>query len=319
MFAASGVPADVSALRGVTGQVTNAVSGAGAPGVAVRIQDVGDVTTNANGEFILESEALDGRYRVIASGAGVVERQTTLVFPGGHAVLPLIPASFNMLAYDEMVRQFGGGAALKRWLQPPALIVEMSLLDREASIDPSGVPGETAVASAQQQSETAVAEVVDHLTRALPLLTGGAFTAFSAVSRQTTDAGSPVGLDQTGAITVVRYPPAGGQCRGYGLVAYFEDFEVASGRVYLETCSDASLAAHELGHALGYGHVAAAASVMKATVSSFVTDFDRQATAIAYQRPPGNRAPDSDPDAFTVNQPLRAPARGFTTTVGPVP
>jgi hypothetical protein len=55
---------------------------------------------------------------------------------------------------------------------------------------------------------------------------------------------------------------------------------------------------------LGFGHVTGAASVMTAVVTGDVTEFDRQAGAIAYQRAPGNRAPDVDPETFTVNQPL---------------
>jgi hypothetical protein len=37
----------------------------------------------------------------------VVERQTTLTFPGGHAMVSLIPSTFNVAAFDEMTRQFG--------------------------------------------------------------------------------------------------------------------------------------------------------------------------------------------------------------------
>ena len=311
--------ADPRIMRPVMGQVTDALSGAGVPGVTIRVPEVFEATSDAGGQFGLDAEALDGRYRVVASGAAVVAHEPTLVFPGGPALLPLIPATFNMVAFDEMVRQFGGVAVVKRWIAAPVLIVEMSLLDREMSIDPSGFPKESVIASEQQQSEAAVAALIDNLTRALPLLTGGRFPGFSSIERVTTPAGFPVLLDRLGAITVVRYPSPVVPCSGYGAFAYFNDFEAAFGRVFLPTCSDASLAAHELGHALGYGHVTAVPSVMKAVVTGYVTEFDRQATTIAYQRPLGNRAPDADPEAFTVNEPLRARARGIPVFVGPVP
>ena len=310
-------------IRPVAGQVTNVLSGAGVGGAIIHVAEVGDVASGADGQFQLESEAADGRYRISTSGAGFVERQTTLVFPGDPALIPIIPTSFNLQAFDQMTRQFGGGGALKRWLQAPALVVEMSLLDRAASIDPSGIPKETVIASEQQQTEAGVAELVAHLTRALPLLTGGRFTDFSSVGRETAAPGSAVTLDRDGTITVVRYPGTGGRCAGYGGFAYFDTFDIASGRVFLEVCSDTSLApglaAHELGHALGYGHVTGVSSVMTATVIGDVTEFDRQAGTIAYQRPPGNQAPDTDPEAFTVNQAQRMPAGLRRITVGPVP
>ena len=92
----------------------------------------------------------------------------------------------------------------------------------------------------------------------------------------------------------------------------------------MQTCSSqagaapfSAVIAHELGHALGFAHVSATPSVMAATVFSDVTDFDRQAAAIVFQRPAGNRAPDVDPDV-----PLNQPARRFgsqTRIVGPIP
>ena len=63
-----------------------------------------------------------------------------------------------------------------------------------------------------------------------------------------------------------------------------------------------SLRVHELGHALGYRHVTAALSVMNATALLEPTAFDRDATRIAFDRQPGNRSPDVDPDSATTNR-----------------
>jgi hypothetical protein len=64
---------------------------------------------------------------------------------------------------------------------------------------------------------------------------------------------------------------------------------------------------HELGHALGYDHVTSRQSVMNSTPTVEPTPFDRQAAAIVFDRPPGNRAPDVDPTRVSAN---RAPAPG---------
>ncbi|OFW02589.1 MAG: hypothetical protein A3I61_17465 [Acidobacteria bacterium RIFCSPLOWO2_02_FULL_68_18] len=300
-------------VRSVTGRVTNVLSGAAVAGVTVRIADIGDIAADASGSFALDSEAPDGTYRLTASGAGVVDRQASLVFPGQAAVLPLIPSTFNMQAFDDLARSFGEPGVLKRWVDAPGLIVETALLDREASLDAAGAPLESVVASGEQMSDAAINEVVGQLTRALPLLTGGRFAGFSSVNLQTTAAGAPVPFDTgSNAIVVARYPGTA-TCRGFTSIVYTGDYAVVAARLLLQVCTGSlagAVAAHELGHALGYGHVAGAASVMAATVTVDVTEFDRQAGTIAHQRAPGNRAPDVDPETATVNQPLRFRAAG---------
>jgi hypothetical protein len=101
------------ALRSLAGRATNVLTGAGAAGVAIQITGVADLAADANGNFALQSEAPGGRYRVTVSGATVVERQTSVTFPGGTALLSLIPTSFDLRAFDEMVRHFGEAGVLK--------------------------------------------------------------------------------------------------------------------------------------------------------------------------------------------------------------
>jgi hypothetical protein len=166
---------------------------------------------------------------------------------------------------------------------------------------------------------------VAHLNRALPLMTGGAIPGFASIDRSTTAAGASIEMDRPGTITVVRYNGLDQLCKGFTYFLYDNlTLEALSSRLFMQNCSSmagaaplSAVIAHELGHALGFAHVSAAPSVMEATVFSDVTDFDRQVGAIVFQRPPGNQAPDVDPDV-SVNA---APARfgGRTRIVGPIP
>ncbi|MCC7185955.1 MAG: hypothetical protein IT185_06935, partial [Acidobacteria bacterium] len=63
-----------------------------------------------------------------------------------------------------------------------------------------------------------------------------------------------------------------------------------------------SLRAHELGHALGYTHVSLLTSVMNTSAVTEPNTFDRQATQIAFLRPPGNVRLDSDPSEASLNR-----------------
>lgn len=147
--------ADVSSpleLRALAGRVINLLTGAPAPGVTLAIESVGSVAADAAGQFPIESEAPNGHYRATASGPGVVARQTTIAFPGEAPIISLIPDTFNVTAFNEIARGATGEAGvIKRWLTPPALVIETSFLDYAASFDPaSGFPKDSSVATEQQ-------------------------------------------------------------------------------------------------------------------------------------------------------------------------
>lgn len=65
---------------------------------------------------------------------------------------------------------------------------------------------------------------------------------------------------------------------------------------------------HEIGHALGFLHVEQGRRIMAPRQRSNCGSFEREVISdeegfharIAYSRPPGNRDPDIDPDAFTL-------------------
>jgi hypothetical protein len=74
-----------------------------------------------------------------------------------------------------------------------------------------------------------------------------------------------------------------------------------------------SLRAHELGHALGYAHVDAVASVMNSSGRVLPNAFDRDGSRMAFLRPPLNRSPDTDPEPIAI----RRGGNGLTWTGAP--
>jgi hypothetical protein len=285
-------------------QVVDAISGAPLAGVTVRVQGVPDTSSGTDGQFSLVTP--DRSDRLIpfwASSAATVERASYLRPVGPPPRISLIPSSFDLEAFNQMFR---GDGTLRRWVSAPALIVERRMLL-------FGTTGASSAATADRvMSEPEAAALVDDLTWALPQLTGGVFTSFESVGVETATSGTSVDLIRPGAILVARYE---GLERGSGFVGYTRWFwngasELVHGFVMLDAQYEAqsstsqrrALRAHELGHALGWRHVTGPTSVMNAAASQLPTEFDRAGSKIAHQRPPLNRAPDTDQALTSINR-----------------
>ena len=302
----------VAAARSIVGAVTDAIRNSALAGVDVAIDQGGSATTDGSGHFAVQAPALLGSYRTTLSGPSVVTRQTTVSLPASSLAFTLIPSSFDMASFQEFARSFGNGLMI-RWSSPPALVVETSLV---------ASPSNQNAALAEQTPASEIDRLIDRLSHALPQLTGSAITEFASVRRQTTPAGNPVQMYSSGAITVVYYTENNGAC-GQGGPGITQQ-TVITGAVWLKVgCASLSVnstaAVHELGHALGYGHVSGSPSVMRATGGIDITVFDLAAAAIVFRRPPGNRAPDTDPDSFRVNASASRTTDTALTILPPLP
>jgi hypothetical protein len=148
-----------------------------------------------------------------------------------------------------------------------------------------------------------VSEMVAHLTEGLALLTGNTYTSFASVTVERPSAGTRASALREGQIVVGRYEGIVSMANtiGYGLWSERGEGVVSGGAMFLDREFDQEdgrrrlLRIHELGHALGYLHVRSRTSIMNPAVGPEPTAFDRQAAIIAFQRPPGNRPPDTDP------------------------
>jgi len=287
-------PTDPSGASTVfQGQTVSAIDGSPRPNLSVRI-GTQHATTDSNGLFEVDLGE-NGTYRVFVRGNEIVERETQVTGPNGsRARLSVIPASYDLTAFNEMFRSLN--SRLVRWTSRPSLVLLATVMDYRGS-------AESYEATGEQMSDDEVAQMVLHYTEGLALLTGNTYTTFENVEIERPAAGTRVSPFRAGKIVVGRYTGIANIAKtiGYGQWGEMPDGTIASGANFLDRDFDKNdsrrrlLRTHELGHALGYQHVESRVSIMNPAVGPEPNDFDRAGAMIAFQRPVGNRAPDVDP------------------------
>jgi hypothetical protein len=300
-------PAAPDAPRMLQGQTVSAIDGGGTGGVGVQVGTHFTVQTDSNGNFQVDVGG-QGSYPTAISGTPIVERHTTITGPSADRMkITLIPAGFDLKAFDEMFRTANN--RLQRWTSRPSLVVVARVMKY------TNTSGDQYEASGESLSDDEVTTLVSHLTEGLTLLTGGTFTSFGAVDVERPDSGTMVDVQRVGKVVVGRYTGVTTLANtiGYGTWAEQPDGTVVGGTMWLDRDFDKGdgrrrlLRIHELGHALGYLHVTVRTSIMNPAIGPEPTDFDRAGAIIAFQRPIGNTSPDSDP----------AGARTFSIGEGP--
>ena len=278
-------------LQGVT---VSAIDGAPAAGLSVQVGSAKAVTTDASGRFTTEISA-PGDYTAVVSGAEIVERRTMVTGPStAPARLSLMPASFDVRAFDEMFRT--ANSRLQRWMTRPSLVVLGTVMNYRG-------PAEEFTATSESMSDDEISLLVAHMNEGLALMTGGTYTTFADVKIERTPSGDRTSVARAGSIVVGRYNGVQtfASTIGYGTWAENPDGAVVAGAMFLDSRFDKNddrrrlLRIHELGHALGQLHVETRVSIMNPAIGPEPTEFDRQAAMVAFQRPPGNISPDTDP------------------------
>jgi len=290
-------PSDTSISSGLLGYAVNAIDAAPAPGLLVQVGNSRPVTTDTRGYFQADITAPGAYQTTISDGAStIVDRHTTVNLPAAERTrFSLIPASFDLQAFDEMFR--ATNARLQRWTTRPSLVVLASVMSLK------GGSGGLFSATSEQMSDEEASKMVAHLTEGLALLTGGTYTTFARVEVERPAAGDRVHVWRPETIVVGRYTGVVSTAGtiGFGQWAEQADGSITGGTTFLDQEFDRVdsrrrlLRIHELGHALGYLHVTRRPSIMNPAIGPEPTEFDRAAAIIAFQRPPGNRAPDTDP------------------------
>jgi hypothetical protein len=286
-------PAGPSGQQTISGQTLNVLDDAQAGNVTLQI---GAINAQSDAAGFFEATVEDaGHYPAVMRGNGFVERRTSVSAPAGGLRLSLIPAGFDLRAFDELCRT--SNSRLQRWTARPKLAVVTSVLRF------TGEETDFFNATAERLSGGDVDGLIADLRGALALLTSGTWDDFEQIERENVSEGTVVSATRPFTIVVARYQGISEEkgVIGYGRWAEQGDGTVVGGSVYLDRGFDTNdgrrrlLRTHELGHALGYTHVTAQPSIMNPAMGPEPTDFDRQAVRIAFNRSPGNRAPDDDP------------------------
>jgi hypothetical protein len=294
-----------------SGMVRDVFSDNPVAGVKVAIDGIhSEVPTGTSGDFSIDvPTGFQDVTNLRVAGGAIWTRTIRVRVPGDPVTVSVTPASLDLIAFDQMFRPNG---SLQRWTDPPRLVLQRRVLQYSTASTSEFSAINDLITDAQ------ASELVSTLVAALPQLSGGRFTAFSSQQSETAAVGDRVSLQRTGDVYVVHVEGllATGSA-GKGSASVDQSGVVRGGYVILDRGYDTSgsfrrvARMHELGHALGYGHVTARDSVMNPSASIEPNGFDRDGAKLAFLRPPGNRSPDMDPVSVTSN------ARGGRVVWGP--
>jgi hypothetical protein len=288
----SNPPPPPPGAQAIAGRVTDLLTGAAVSGARVLVGSAA-VTTGGDGSWRVDVAApTTDRLLTTITAGGYQPRETYIPWTNGgrqDVAIDMLPdrPPFSLVFYRQLVRDgLESPAALepvRRWTTNPNIYLR--------TLNPkTGAP----------LTPTEVSRLVQNVREAVNQISGG------LLSVGTVESGIAARPERAGTINIdITYKPDDDYC---GLT--FVGANPGSVSFNYERCASPcegnplgpELIAHEIGHALGFWHVAS--GVMQA--DNFVncptinfTEAERLHGSIAYRRPSGNRDIDKDPQSFS--------------------
>ena len=269
----------------LAGKVVDQFGGQPVPGLKVTYAGV-TATTDAAGAFSIPGSPTTSLSELAVTGAGYYRRQTYA--KTGDSVWRVVPTTFNMTAFDDVARDEHASYTL-RWLAPPTIYVDT---------DPQGFePGpelDKWISQVQVQAAAFVSDWSGQTIRPADVV---------VTSRPP--------QDNTSGTIVIHFSEnasdyGNGDYIGMTRMSWSTNGAMSSAAIWLryKRYSGDSYAGkrqgilgHELGHAMGYGHMTSGVtSFMEPSLGSKtgLSAFDRQAALLVYTRAPRNSSHDID-------------------------
>lgn len=277
-------PQDPQTSVMLSGTVVGQFDGRALSGVSVRYAGL-TATTDASGFFSIPGEPTTTWGELSLSGSGIHQRRTYAKTGGTR--WQAVPGSFDMSAFTDVARSDWASHTI-RWVNRPTVYVDTRPEGFQAGAD----------------LEQWISEVRSQAGAFVSSWTGGAMGPADVIVTSNPPS------DFTPGTIVLHFSESSSDYAnsssyiGYTRVSWGREGSISASAVWLRYVRYADRPAkrtgilgHELGHAMGMGHMSGTTASFMAPSIGTNTDlsaFDRLAANLLYSRAPGNSAPDTD-------------------------